>query len=1704
MRAIRSIPRNVVFGWLLLGCGIVASAQQEVPKADPDTRSKWQQLLKRRDELLLEWNKLGEQQAKLSEQFQKLNRQFQDEVNLPASKLAESVYAENPKDLDAAEFLLTQYVASRQFDAAGKLVDQLIEGNRTGVYVLDAAESLLVQFVTGKRFEAAGKLADQLLKAQRMTPQVLNAAGSAYFALHEFAKARDMFQKAGNARDPGNVPRMLAVEKYITDWRHEQELRIQESRTAEVERLPRVLLKTTQGEIEFELFENEAPNTVANFIRLIEDGDYQGTSLNTFEQAFAVSAGNLATRPDAVSIRGYELPDFKIRCECSAKNSRKAFRGSVVMLHRGKDTGNCRFAILQEPRPELNWNPDTNTGNTVFGRVVQGQEVVDRIAYQQDRLLSAKVLFKRQHPYEPERITPMRLGVPNFTALQHGRLDEALQETSAALKAVVAEKGEKHPDTLSAANRLGVVLLARGDYSVARQHFEKTLKRRQEILGEADSQTAESLNNLGVLLTRMAEFATARSLFEKSLAIREKIGEAAAAETVQAQENLGHFLVEFGERERGRQYLAQSRKALLQSVHDQRFSVADENTSAYLVEVLEIPPLYPMLESSLSYPAPAGGPDPDVVAIERSPESEMAAICLWRLGMTARGNVFSRAEGAAAVRATKIFAQLLGPDHLRTALVNVGRSNVGALKHALKLARRDGGDSSPQVAVLERLLATDQLNLQVQSSYLGFKKIDEAQIQDCRSHINASLTITRERCGEQHPDLAKCFDLLGIAAYLAQHYRDACSHFDRSLQVRRTHWGDTHVLTAATHNALGNARYQQGDYAKAQAEITLALRIRREQLGERNSEVAQNLNDLAIVAKARGDYVAARRGLELAIECHPEPPDSKVTNGPRDVAKRNLMALLLELGDDDARRYFQEALTKNPKNVQACINLGTHSRIKGDLDSARRYFEQALTVFPNSSDVLNNLGAIARDAGQWDVAATYFEQSLGLELKQLGAQSPRAALPLTSIGLLKLRQGKTADATDAFQKALAVYQRAHGERHSRTIEVHRLLGEAALSAGGAQEARKWFEASLNGKLQLARDVLPTLSEAEALAFVASLKERDPLLVALRQIPNSDPMEAYQVVWRSRALATQVLTARRSAALQNSSTDGVSDELRTIRKQIANLVVKTDDRYQPRLADPEIAELNKLSPADRDAALAKLRSDARERILNDLSLRKEALERTLAEKLEPFRKDHQLLEFSLKSLGEVLPKNVAIVDFVKTRNWSMPTIDKDRLAENSPAQVATNTFNYQAFVIRQASNESGLSIAWLDLGPAQPIDAATTAWREQIANRRGGLAAVKSTADKKSTDEVLPARFLRESLWNSLENHLGGISTVVVIPDGQLTQVPWPALPGRQPGTYLLEDFAIAMASHGQQLVEVLQSRPFSGDQFLLAGGVIYDDSPEPDSSRATVSANREPVRGASAANRWQYLPGTREETRLIESLRPKQDHTVLLEGLKASESEVSSQLSVSRYVHLATHGFFANSSVVSSLQRASQITPDSNMPVLDYPPRYEEIIGRNPLVLSGLVFAGANVPGQTDASGLRIGDDGILTAEEVSNLDLHATELVVLSACETGLGTVAGGEGVFGLQRAFRLAGAGSVVASLWSVDDAATAALMTEFYRNLWDKRLGKLEALRQAQLTILRRFEPRSGKLRGLQAITNQPGKVERLPPHYWAAFLLSGDWR
>ncbi len=460
-------------------------------------------------------------------------------------------------------------------------------------------------------------------------------------------------------------------------------------------------------------------------------------------------------------------------------------------------------------------------------------------------------------------------------------------------------------------------------------------------------------------------------------------------------------------------------------------------------------------------------------------------------------------------------------------------------------------------------------------------------------------------------------------------------------------------------------------------------------------------------------------------------------------------------------------------------------------------------------------------------------------------------------------------------------------------------------------------------------------------------------------------------------------------------------------------------------------------------------------LEPLSAKREDLDRRLNEALglsaptvqHPF------------DLAAKLPPRTAFVDMIRY-NRATGTTGVPGLTE-----PPTNP-HYVAFILVR-----GQRPVRVELGPADPIDKAIDTWRRTIMS--------------KGSHERWAAKDLDRVFWSKIAVKLpADLDTLYLSPDAALNRIPFAALPGRR-SEVLLEEVTIAVVPHGPFLLDRL-TKPLASrgrGLMLVVGGVDYAEAAV--GSKTVYETLKE---------------GEKEVETLAALASPKMEVRKLTQG-GASTANVLADLPRARIAHFATHGFFIH----ENLQTEFGLSPAAFRPG----PRDLRTPGaRNPLVLSGLVFAGANRPDGRPGS-----DRGLLTAEVVAGRRLAEMDLAVLSACETGLGTEVGGEGVFGLQRAFHLAGCRTVVASLWQVSDEATRELMTTFYQKLWagGPDMTPAKALREAQLELYRKAKGGGGPLRGPVPIASKfpppplpaPTAGSRVDAEtfVWAAFVASG---
>jgi CHAT domain-containing protein len=332
----------------------------------------------------------------------------------------------------------------------------------------------------------------------------------------------------------------------------------------------------------------------------------------------------------------------------------------------------------------------------------------------------------------------------------------------------------------------------------------------------------------------------------------------------------------------------------------------------------------------------------------------------------------------------------------------------------------------------------------------------------------------------------------------------------------------------------------------------------------------------------------------------------------------------------------------------------------------------------------------------------------------------------------------------------------------------------------------------------------------------------------------------------------------------------------------------------------------------------------------------------------------------------------------------------------------------------------------------------------------------------------------------------GVSRIFLVPDGAMSLVPFAGLPLAD-GAFVVERGGpIHYITAERDLIGV-GGRASNAQGLLAVGGPAFDQVLELNAAPGLVTTGSEvgnegaSVRGTGGCSpfqstRFEPLEGTLLEVQEIARLWPGPLGVAdALVGRSASERAIKADAGRYRVLHLATHGFFLDGSCLP--QSTSATT--RGVGGLISSQRVE-----NPLRLSGLAFAGANRRGQIKTDE----DDGILTAEEVAMLDLQGVEWAVLSACDTGVGEIKAGEGVFGLRRAFQVAGARTVIMSLWSVDDQATRAWMRALYEGRFQRQLSTADAVHQASLTVLR----------------DRRARGQSTHPFFWAAFVAAGDWR
>jgi CHAT domain-containing protein len=488
-----------------------------------------------------------------------------------------------------------------------------------------------------------------------------------------------------------------------------------------------------------------------------------------------------------------------------------------------------------------------------------------------------------------------------------------------------------------------------------------------------------------------------------------------------------------------------------------------------------------------------------------------------------------------------------------------------------------------------------------------------------------------------------------------------------------------------------------------------------------------------------------------------------------------------------------------------------------------------------------------------------------------------------------------------------------------------------------------------------------------------------------------------------------------------------------------------------------------------ARLAASHPDGWQMLQETIEAEANELEQQLARRVSSFAEEKALAHVSWRDVQKKLQPGEAAVEFVRFYFYG----------RNTKTWMSDIPINYAALVVTHGSGAPVL----IRLGNATDLENDPLCdYRLRVGLGENRTArGVSVIADEKNSGPA-PKTTFYDAFWKPLEPALKGARRIYISPDGALNQLALGAVSGKN-GRLLMEKYDLRIVSSTKDILR--DTRTYTSKSAVLIGNPDFDlDETQQRAALRSLGSNQSPQPAPADGNAGfspvanlrsrdlsgatlPPLPGTQKEIQAISLLLKKQDWSVLTYTQQSALKEAVVRVQAPRVLHLATHGFFEPDQTTKHQELG---TGQSS--------RLED-----PMLRSGLFFAGANhrLSGKSTSTDL---DDGVLTAYEVSSMNLQGTELVVLSACETGLGENAAGEGVFGLRRALQVAGAESILLSMWSVPDKETQELMTLFYEK-WLAGEDKHQALREAELEMRARVKSR----------------YRKDLPQYWAAFVLVG---
>lgn len=1247
------------------------------------------------------------------------------------------------------------------------------------------------------------------------------------------------------------------------------------------------------------------------------------------------------------------------------------------------------------------------------------------------------------------------------------------------------------------AGNLGAVYRGKGEYVKAEGFYGRALAQREKTLGARHPEVALLLHGLAGLYRLQGLHAKALPLCERALAIVEATAGVDELE-VNVLQNLGALRAALGESDKAEAlYLraAKESERLVGAAHPSFAHILHELGQLYVekgaydqaeatlrralaIREASFGRAHPQVSQSLSSLADLyqarGELDQAEPLLQRALQNDERAYgssspalvpALANLAALHRAKGRYQQAEPLLLRAQKLVEAAAGQPPAGQAIVLVGLADnyreQGEYAKAEPLLQR-------ALALQTQALAAGHPDLAITCNSLGVFYLARGDALQAEEMFTRALAITEKAWGPTHPHTTGILGNLGAVQGALGQYDQAQRTLARALALTEA-GGDSQLGVATQANNLAQLYRLRGDSDQAEKLLQRALRIQEARLGPEHPDVTKTLGNLAAVSLARGAHGPALALLEKVLALR----EKRLGGAHPDVAMglNNLAFAHVSIGEyGEAEQHLARALSilekavgrRHPSMATLLGNLGDAYRRQGAYATAEPLLRSAVETWEalgspaaDTARALATLAALHQAMGASDQAEPLLRRALELHARALGAGHPDQAALLSNLAMICVARGRLQEAVALIGRALGIGER-HRQDHGPLLFAS-LANAAVIDSLRGQSARA--ERGYQRALQLGEQVLG--ADHPDLATVAG--NLAGLQAGRGKRAQAEGLYARALDLRETQLRRELarLSESRQRALMSlvrDETDEVvsfhahsAPESRRALELALTSVLRRKGRVLDSIAGGGGGLRERLPPPLRasyeelEAARAQLsallygrdggnRSRTQRTAAAALRARIEVLEQALSEASSEVRAATEPV--TIAAVQASLPPGAALIELVRYRR-------------REAAQRGWREARYLAYILKSKGPPR-----WVALGAAEPIDRGI----DEVSR------AMHQDPDAEKARSALQR--LAARVMAPLRGELEGVGQLIIAPDSKLNLVPFEALVDSK-GAYLLEQHLVSYVGAGRDLLR-------AHDQM---------------SPRTTATLVAAPDYGAGAT--FEPLPEVELEAREIQ--RYLRDPVVLVRA--AANKRALAALKGPTLLHVSTHGFYAwsrgGAAASGAAERAGGWDASGDTGMHQRGMAVVSLGSLGSLGSGGAEPAGEPLEAETEAldrAGLALSDanrggEGIVTAREISGLDWRGTQLVALSACETGVGLTSAGEGVFGLRRALVMAGAETQVVSLWRVSDAATRLLMTKLYEGL-ALGLGRAEALRRAKRALVR-----------LPAFSH---------PYYWASFIAAGDWR